>query len=182
MDATLLAIANDLRIVNKNRYYYCMRPVNHAVLSFTFAGILLAVFPSREMAVASLIPGILLDVDHVPDFLWQSREKFTLRRFFDVVYRRENPRCYIALHGWEWLCLFGLLVWASGGNSLLLGLYLGWAQHMIADQLCNDAKWWSYFFFGRMIHRFEHLTAFPWPGHSFDFSRNPSTLKQTKDG
>jgi hypothetical protein len=158
-----------------------MRIEQHVGLSIAFAGILLAVFPSREMAFASLISGVLLDVDHILDFLWQSREKFTLQRFFQVVYRRENPRCYIVLHGWEWLCLFGFLVWAWGGNPWLLGLYLGWAQHMIADQLFNDAKWWSYFFFGRLKHRFEHLTAFPWPECSFDYSRNQSAFGKKGD-
>ena len=139
-----------------------MRLEQHVVLSVTFAGILLAVFRSWEMAVASLIPGILLDVDHVLDFLVQRGERFTLRGFFEVVYRRELPRCYVVLHAWEWLCLFGMVVWATEGNPWLLGLYLGWAQHMIADHLFNDAKWWSYFFLGRMTHGFKLLAAFPW--------------------
>jgi hypothetical protein len=139
-----------------------MRLEQHVVLSVTFAGILLAVFRSWEMAVASLVPGIFLDTDHVLDFLVQRREKFTLRGFFEVIYRRELPRCYLALHAWEWLCLFGIIVWASGGNAWLLGLYLGWSHHMIADQLFNDAKWWSYFFLGRMTHAFKLPAAFPW--------------------
>jgi hypothetical protein len=139
-----------------------MRPQQHVALSLTFAGILLAVFRSWEMAVASLVPGVLLDVDHVLDFLVQRRDRFTVRRFLEVIYHREYPRCYVLLHAWEWLFILGIVVWVSGGNPWLLGLYLGWAQHMIADQLTNDAKWWSYFLLGRMTHRFEHLTAFPW--------------------
>ena len=139
-----------------------MRVEHHVALSAAFAGILFAAFRSWEMAVASLFPGIFLDIDHVADFLVQRRDRFTIRRFLEVIYGREYPKCYIALHGWEWLCLFGLAVWATGANPWLLGLYVGWAQHMVADQLFNNAKWWSYFFLGRMKHRFEHLAAFPW--------------------
>jgi manganese transport protein len=140
-----------------------MRLEHHAALSVTFSGILLAVFRSWELAVASLLPGIFLDVDHLVDFFAQSKERFTLRRFFEVIYRRELGRVYIVLHGWEWVCAFGVAVGALGGNPWLLGLCLGWAQHMIADQLYNGARWWSYFFLGRMAHRFDHWAAFPWP-------------------
>lgn len=139
-----------------------MRLEHHVALSVTFAGILMGVFHSWEMAVASLVPGIFLDVDHVADFLAQSRERFTIQRLFKAAYGRHFSKAYIVLHGWEWLFIFGVAVWWAGANPWMLGLYLGWAQHMIADQLVNDAQWWSYFFLGRLLHRFDHLSAFPW--------------------
>ena len=139
-----------------------MRLEHHVILSVTFAGLLLAVFRSWEMAVASLLPGVLLDADHVPDFLVQSRERFTPRRLFIAAYGRTFPKAYVLLHGWEWVFLCGLLAWWTDANPWVFGIYLGWAQHMIADQLMNDANWWSYFFIGRLLHRFDHLSAFPW--------------------
>ena len=139
-----------------------MRLEHHVILSVTFAGILLAIFRSWEMAVASLLPGIFLDVDHVPDFLAQSREGFTPRRLFKAAYERTFPKAYVVLHGWEWVFLCGLLAWWTGANPWLFGFYLGWAQHMIADQLMNDAHWWSYFLLGRLLHRFDHMATFPW--------------------
>ena len=69
-----------------------MRLEHHVILSVTFAGLLMAVFRSWEMAVASLLPGVLLDADHVPDFLVQSRERFTPRRLFIAAYGRTFPK------------------------------------------------------------------------------------------
>lgn len=159
-----------------------MRLEHHVALSAAVAGILMGVFHSWEMAVASLLPGIFLDVDHVADFLAQSRERFTIRRLFKVAYGRTLPKAYLVLHGWEWLFICGVLAWWTNANPWLFGLYLGWAQHMIADQFVNDAHGWSYFFFGRLLHRFDHLAAFPWPDQSFDFSRRRSIVSGKEVG
>lgn len=158
-----------------------MRLQHHIALSVTVAGILMGVFHSWEMAVASLLPGIFLDVDHVADFLTQSRERFTIPRFFKAAYDRKLPKVYLALHGWEWLFIFGVLVWWTGANPWMFGLYVGWAQHMIADQLVNDAHAWSYFFLGRLLHRFDHMSAFPWRDRPFDFSRSRYIIPKRKD-
>jgi hypothetical protein len=76
-------------------------------------------------AVAPLVTGFLIDVDH----------------FAEVVRYRRNPQrserlTVLPLHGWEFLLVWFLLD-RLFGRRLAGGLTLGYAAHLAIDQLTN---------------------------------------------
>lgn len=113
------------------------------------------------MTISSLAAGVLMDVDHVLDYFLEYGRPFEWRRFFHASYTRAYQRYVLVFHVWEWLPLFWLGAWASGWNPWMLGLALGWTQHLAVDQAFNRGKPWAYFLVGRLKHRFDHQLAFP---------------------
>lgn len=137
-----------------------MKASHHVALSAVFSGLLLAAFRSWPLALASLGAGILMDADHMLDYLLEYGLPFDVRRFFRASYQREYRRVFILLHAWEWLPALVLLAWLAH-NPWITGFALGWTQHMIADQACNRPRAWAYFLVGRWRRRFDHQVLFP---------------------
>jgi hypothetical protein len=138
-----------------------MRVEHHAAVSVLFSGLLLGLLHSWPMALGALISGIVMDVDHIPDYLFHFGFRFNVRRFFQASYEREYKRVFILLHSWEWLPLGLLLAWWSGWNPWLVGLLLGWVQHMSLDQIVNKPRRMGYFLLGRWRADFDHDLCFP---------------------
>ncbi len=138
-----------------------MRVEHHAAVSLLFSGLLLGLFKSWPLALASLASGVLMDADHLPDFFLHHGPRFNLKAFFRASYEREYKRIFIILHSWELIVPGGLAAWLSGWNPWILGLLAGWIHHMIADQIVNRPHKWGYFITGRWRVRFDHDTVFP---------------------
>jgi hypothetical protein len=138
-----------------------MRLEHHIAFSAAFSGILYAVFRSWEMSLSSLLAGVLMDVDHLLDYLLEYGKPFNVRKFFRASYEGEYLRYFLLLHVWEWLPLFAVCAWWSGWNSWITGFCLGWVQHMVLDQTFNRGKLWAYFLIGRWKHKSDYRLAFP---------------------
>ena len=85
---------------------------------------------------------MLVDVDHIPDYLWA-----------DVLKRR--PIASIFFHGWEWLgALVVLGIW-KGFSWWLLAVVVGYGLHVVGDYAFNHHNPWDYFVVYRARHRFK---------------------------
>ncbi len=138
-----------------------MKMEHHIVLSAAVSGAVFAVSRSWPMTVSSFVIGVLLDADHVLEYLREFGVRVDVAHFFRASYEREYTKVYLWLHAWEWLPLLVLAAWWSGWNGWLAGVLIGWTQHMIADQIANTPHAWSYFLIGRWRHQFDHQKAFP---------------------
>lgn len=141
-----------------------MKLEHHTVFSVVLSGILYAIFKSRTLAIASLLPGILTDVDHVIDYLIEYGIPFDVKKFFRSCYQGQYSRAYLFLHAWEWF-FFGLIVaWLTDWNLWVVGLSIGFGQHMALDQLSNRPRRWGYFLFWRWKNDFKFKQSFPHGG------------------
>lgn len=81
---------------------------------------------------ATIGVGVLIDIDHTPDF-----------------YRRwvlDKPlRLWLAFHAYEWLPLAAAACWLSGWNPLAIGASVGFLGHLLCDQVANPVHPLTYF-------------------------------------
>jgi hypothetical protein len=86
------------------------------------------------MAVSACISGILIDIDHLFDFLVFSREKFSIKGFFSWFYETRWEKTTILLHSYE-LYLVLCIVTFFYSNDILIGFLLGGGLHLMLDQI-----------------------------------------------
>jgi uncharacterized membrane protein len=103
-----------------------MEPKYHVVTSAAISGILYAIFGSWAVAVSSFITGVLIDVDHIIDYVIVHGLHLDMRNFFSFFYENRLQKVTLVLHGWEWLLLLALAAWASGWSLWVTGALLGW--------------------------------------------------------
>ena len=113
-----------------------------------------------ELILAALIPGFLIDVDHLIDyFLWHGFT-FDLRLFFDVdSYMETSGKVYVLFHGWELIPVFWLLGQWLGKRSKIKDLSwavsLAYFGHLFWDYLAFYRYPLNYSLIFRIINRFE---------------------------
>jgi hypothetical protein len=138
-----------------------MRPAGHIALSSVVSLFLWAVFRSYALAFSNLLAGVLIDLDHLIDHFAHYGFRTSVREFFDACYERTYHRAYLVLHGWEWLGGVLFAAWASGWNPWLVGLLVGWTQHLVADQFSNRPSPWGYSLLYRIRHGWNFGKTFP---------------------
>ncbi len=131
------------------------------MLSAAVSGVVYAASRSWPATLSSLAVGILLDGDHVLDYLREYGFRLNLRELFHASYERTFKRTFLVLHAWEWTPLVIAAVWWSGANPWLAGAAIGWFQHLLADQLVNTPNKWAYSIIWRWRHGFDHKVSFP---------------------
>ena len=139
-----------------------MKPSYHVTSSTILSGVLYLMTKSWGMAVACFLSGILIDLDHVLDYMiiygWRT---FTIRRFFYVFYHVRFKQIYLFFHAWEWLIILLGAAWMTGWNPWLVGLFAGIGLHMILDYFHNGGYIWSYSLILRWKNKFDFETTFP---------------------
>ena len=139
-----------------------MRPGYHITSSTILSGVLYLMTKSWGMAASCFISGILIDLDHVLDYLiiygWRS---FTIRRFFYVFYHVQLKRIYLLFHAWEWLLFLLVAAGITDWNPWFTGLFAGIGLHMILDYIHNGGYIWSYSLILRWRNNFDFETTFP---------------------
>jgi hypothetical protein len=121
----------------------------HLALSIP-AGAVLALATGRlELGAAFVVGGVLIDLDHPPDFWREKGFTLSMRRLNAFFGSRDPRHLVLALHGWEWPALLGA-AWLGLGLPLwVAALALGWLTHLILDQRYNLLQPWAYWFFAR---------------------------------
>jgi membrane-bound metal-dependent hydrolase YbcI (DUF457 family) len=132
----------------------------HVTVSIALSGILFAVFKSWGLAIASLISGIFIDLDHIIDYIRENGIRFDMQRFFCTFYERRLKRLFLILHGWEWLVLCGILAKVMDWNPWIAGIFIGYGQHLILDQLNNGTRLFGYSLIWRWKNRFDTKAIF----------------------
>jgi hypothetical protein len=106
------------------------------------------------MAASALLSGILIDLDHIVDYMIEFGPRFDRKQFFDYFYKKEYRRVVLVFHGWEWLLFLGVLAWQTGWNPWYVGLLAGIGHHLVLDQLANSAKPLGYSVLWRWLNGF----------------------------
>ncbi len=130
-----------------------MKLRSHVIASVIFSSIFLLVFKSWTIAVSSFISGVLIDCDHVIDYLWEKR-RFRLNEFFDAHYKEKILFFMVIFHSWELLFLLNIYAFMISDNPWVIGITIGFTQHVALDQIFNESKRLLYFFFWRLKRGF----------------------------
>lgn len=133
----------------------------HAAASTLVAGGLFVISGSWQMAAASLVSGVLVDVDHTVEYAVEHGISWDFKRFLHLVYEAKYKRVFYLLHGWEWLAVGLIAVSATGWTAWGSGLLVGYGQHLLLDQFGNRGTFWSYSLLWRWKQGFDHGRCFP---------------------
>ena len=137
-----------------------MKPQYHVVSSALIAGVLYLFFKSWSMALSCFISGILIDIDHIYDYLREYGMPFMVKKFFTEVYSDNIPRLTLIFHSWELVLLIGIIAWVYNGNPWFAGIFVGLGQHIVLDKLNNGERLRSYSFIWRWKKQFEFEAVF----------------------
>jgi len=138
-----------------------MKAEHHIVISTAVSGSLYALCPSWQLALAALVAGVLIDLDHCVDYIIEFGVWSNWRNFFRSFHEGQYAQIYIFLHSWELLLVLGAASWLTGCNPWVVGVLIGATQHMILDQLSNGTAGAGYFLLWRWSKGFSPNITFP---------------------
>jgi len=138
-----------------------MKPTYHVSISLIFAWWIFAAFKSWEFALATIVSGIFIDIDHFFGYVKEFGWNFKLDLFFRASYEGLYQRSYLLFHGWEWAILLAVLTYASAFSEVFCGLLVGYLLHITLDQIFNRPEPWAYSIIWRRRHKFEANACFP---------------------
>lgn len=117
-----------------------MMPRQHAALSLG-VGLLGLLWSGKPAVVpASLVAGILVDIDHVADYAWYSATG--------------EHRLLLPLHGYELALPLGWLMSRWLGPRAAITVTLAYLLHLITDERCNLTRPGTYSLLWRVRHSF----------------------------
>lgn len=120
-----------------------MKFQHHAAASVTISAILYLLFKSSGVSLGCLIAGICIDLDYVIDYTNQYGFPITVKKFFHA-YNSNQLMSVRIFHGWEWLIFWGAAAWYSQWNEWIVGICLGFGQHLMLDKLYRGENLLSY--------------------------------------
>ena len=131
-----------------------MKPICHLGISIITGAATFLTTKTISPSVACFLVGWLVDVDHIWDFYKNVGKDFTIKRFLKTFENGEIKKAYLYLHSYE--LLFGLicLCFFSHFNYLLSFTTLGFAIHLVFDQIFNPVKPLSYFIIYRILNSY----------------------------
>jgi hypothetical protein len=138
-----------------------MRVKHHLVISLALSGIVYLVFRSWGMSIAVLASGVLIDLDHVLDYLLTHGMRFQRRDFFRYFYEKQYQKLFLPFHGWEWVAVWGVLAWKTGWDSWSTGVFIGIGHHLLLDQVSNRPGPGGYSLLWRLKNGFHRKSFFP---------------------
>lgn len=131
-----------------------MTITQHAVItSVVCAGLYLASH-SLGMAIACFVAGVLIDFDHLLDYVVNFSPRFGVRHFFECFKDQVFDRIIVFLHAWEWVAL-AIALAAVSRSSVMIGIAAGMLLHMALDQVFNRHNPCGYFLAYRLANRFD---------------------------
>jgi len=130
-----------------------MKAVHHGAVSLASGGLLWLTMGNLGAAVACFFTGLLLDLDHLVDYLCHRPRANTLADLVDVCENCRLDRVVLPLHSWELLALAALAAaLLPAQRALLAGAAVGLGTHLLADQLSNPVTGRAYL----LLHRWRH--------------------------
>jgi len=133
-----------------------MQLSKHVIASALVSALVWWWLRSSAAALACFLMGVFIDLDHVIDFLYNSRRHLRIRRFFAAFEFEVLENIFVFLHSWEfaliWLAL--LLCVPDTRQPVALGLFVGFVTHLGLDNLFNRHSRWAYFLSYRIRHGF----------------------------
>ena len=115
-----------------------MKPAAHLALSTAIGGGVWAATGEINALPSAVAAGFLCDVDHLLDY-------------YNWYVRRDRQRTIVFLHAWE-LVVAGAFVYAFAvREAWMLAVVLGYAGHVVTDQIFNDGYLWTYSLLARAL-------------------------------
>src|SRR5574342_343076 len=137
-----------------------MKPISHLGVSI-ITGVT-TFLATRDMysSISCLLAGWLVDIDHIWDFYKNVGKGFNIKRFVNAFDNGEIKKAYLYLHSYE--LLFGLifLCFFTHFNYLLSFTTLGFAIHLVFDQVFNPVKPLTYFITYRILNSYNTGVVF----------------------
>ena len=116
-------------------------------------------FKSVSCAMISFLSGILIDIDHIFDFLLNHSIK-EYRTFFKKCYELDFKKLVLLLHSYELTIILWLYVALASYNKYWLCFAIGFTQHMLLDVLFNPLGLKGYSMIFRIFNKFETKKIF----------------------
>jgi hypothetical protein len=138
-----------------------MKIKNHITTSIIISALIFAISKSWIIFTSSLISGVFIDIDHVIDYLLEFRKRFRVNEFFDAYYNDRTLFTMIIFHSWELLIPLNFYAFLISGNPWIIGIAIGFTQHVALDQIFNHPNGWVYFFFWRVKKGFNLKKMYP---------------------
>jgi len=111
-------------------------------------------FKSFVCGAASFLAGVLVDIDHVLDYLINYGFRFRIKTFWYCSMRTKYGRLSLVLHSYELVILFWVLILAVRPGNIWTAAAVGMTQHLILDHIrnirCGKMGWQPYFFLFRL--------------------------------
>ncbi len=130
-----------------------MRTLGHVITS---AGVSLATYAryrSPGAAIASLLAGTLIDLDHIFDYVKAHGWKFSWFHFNEACHEKYSGKLYLPLHSYELLALFFFFLRGPALQPYRVGVTLSILTHLLLDQHCNPGRSRLTYFLGNRIHK-----------------------------
>jgi hypothetical protein len=130
---------------------HCISAVPLAVLAYAATG------GSMAAAVMAAASSVLIDCDHVTDYVFCNRGWGGVGHFFASCEEGRLHRLFLVLHSFEWLVLLWVLIGTGIAAPWGVGLTLGMTGHLLLDWIGNrhivrPSFYWLWF---RAANRFD---------------------------
>jgi hypothetical protein len=138
-----------------------MKASRHVLAALPLAAALVAVGRPVPEALVAAASSVLIDVDHVADYVLCRGGWRGLGDFFRSCNEGRLNRLYLVLHSWELIILGGLAAVAAGSAACGM-IVTGMAWHLACDAYGNKSvvRPGFYWFFRRAAVRFDAVRLY----------------------
>jgi len=130
----------------------------HFLLALAISFIIFIKSGKLAYAIIFLGGGVLIDLDHLIDYYFFFRHKFTLKNFLSCAFLRSG-KAYLFLHSWE-IVFVGLILGATLESIELLLFSLSLTLHLVIDNM-QRKNLLCYFLIYRIAKKFEVRIILP---------------------
>ncbi len=114
-----------------------MSPWGHLAAALPLAGATYLASGSPLVAAAAGASSVLVDVDHLVDYLWLTRGRLQLGGLYRDYRKHRTPKLILVLHSWELAFLTLVCAWLLPAPAFIWGIAAGWIFHLTCDQIVN---------------------------------------------
>lgn len=111
-------------------------------------------FHSAACGVIAFLTGVLVDLDHIPDFLIQHGFK-KYKKFFEISLATDLKKLYLFLHSIELAVIFWVLIIVLRLDKYWVAAAIGFTQHLAFDIIFNPLGISGYLIIYRKFMDFE---------------------------
>jgi hypothetical protein len=109
---------------------------------------------SAAAAWACLVTGVLVDLDHLADYVLEFGPRVRLHHFLGAFSEHLFRFVIVPLHGWEWVAAGLAAAWWLDWRPVACSALAAYTLHMTMDQIGNRPRPGAYFLTARILHRF----------------------------
>jgi len=131
-----------------------MKVQYHLLVSGCVAGGVYSLSRSWPAAFTSFAAGVVIDLDHLFDYLREHRRAAGIGHFFTTWHNGDLQRAVLALHSWELVMALAVANILAPGYPVLAGLLVGLGHHLALDQVAYRPHPLAYFFLWRWRNGF----------------------------